>query len=384
MGEGVEKQDKKGQHYVRLKGQDPEQLEKLANQLKPTFLNIPGVIALKQRQDETPNELALIVDRDRANSIGVNPTTLAGMVGYALRGSTLPRFNSDGRQIPVRLRYSEENRAELADLNNFRVPTEDGRFSSIGTLTHPAMLNSPRYIRRTDKSVSHTFGLELESGKEEETRKAIKSLQDSIDLPEGISFSEIRQRFDIKEIFNGIFALMLAITFIYLLMAFLFESVIMPISIVLSIPLAAIGSVWIHLIAGKEMDFLGIVGCVLLVGVVVNNGIVLIDYANRLRQTGMDRTKALLLASNHRFRPIAITALTTIIGMIPLTLSKSSDMGMNYNSFCLTLIGGMISGTLLTLLVVPVFYTLLDDAQLAVRNTLAGVMHPHANPSAVK
>ena len=384
MGEGGEKQDKKGQHYIRLKGQDPEQLEELSNQLKPTFLNIPGVIALKQRQDETPNELALIIDRDRANSIGVNPTTLAGMVGYALRGSTLPRFNSDGRQIPVRLRYSEENRAELADLNNFRVPTEDGRFSSIGTLTRPAMLNSPRYIRRTDKSVSHTFGLELESGKEEETRKAIKSLQDSIDLPEGISFSEIKERFDIKEIFNGIFALILAITFIYLLMAFLFESVIMPISIVLSIPLAAIGSVWIHLIAGKEMDFLGIVGCVLLVGVVVNNGIVLIDYANRLRQTGMDRTKALLLASNHRFRPIAITALTTIIGMIPLTLSKSSDMGMNYNSFGLTLIGGMISGTLLTLLVVPVFYTLLDDAQLAVRNTLASVMHPQAKPSVVK
>ena len=339
---------------------------------------------MKQRQDETPNELALIVDRDRANSIGVNPTTLAGMVGYALRGSTLPRFNSDGRQIPVRVRYSEENRAELADLNNFLVPTEDGQFSSIGTLTRPAMLNSPRYIRRTDKSVSHTFGLELESGKEEETRKAIKSLQDSIDLPEGISFGEIRERFDIKEIFNGIFALMLAITFIYLLMAFLFESVIMPISIVLSIPLAAIGSVWIHLIAGKEMNFLGIVGCVLLVGVVVNNGIVLIDYANRLRQTGMDRTKALLQASNHRFRPIAITALTTIIGMIPLTLSKSSEMGMSYDSFGLTLIGGMISGTLLTLLVVPVFYTLLDDAQLAIRNTLASVMHPQAKPSAIK
>ena len=177
---------------------------------------------------------------------------------------------------------------------------------------------------------------------------------------------------------------MLAITFIYLLMAFLFESVIMPISIVLSIPLAAIGSVWIHLIAGKEMDFLGIVGCVLLVGVVVNNGIVLIDYANRLRQTGMDRTKALLLASNHRFRPIAITALTTIIGMIPLTLSKSSDMGMNYNSFGLTLIGGMISGTLLTLLVVPVFYTLLDDAQLAIQNTLASVFRPQAKPATAK
>ena len=299
----------------------------MADELKPLFRNIPGVIALNEREDETPNELALLVDRDRASSIGVNPTTLAGVVGYALRGSTLPRFSSDGRQIPVRIRYSEEDRAELADLNNFLVPTEDGRFSSIGTLTRPAMLNSPRYISRTDKRVSYTIGLELESGKEEETRKSIEAVKRNIDLPEGITFSEVRKRFDMEEILNGLFALGLAIVFIYLLMAFLFESVMMPLSIVLTIPLAAIGSVWIHLIAGKEMDFLGIIGCVLLVGVVVNNGIVLVDYANRLRQAGMERTQALLKAAENRFRPIAITALTTIIGMIPLTLSAVQRNG---------------------------------------------------------
>ena len=375
FGQEEERQDKKSQHFIRMTGQDPEQLDQLANQLKPLFRNIPGVMALKEREDETPNELTLIVDRDRASSIGVNPTTLAGMVGYALRGSTLPRFNSDGRQIPVRVRYSEEDRAELADLNNFLVPTEDGHFSSIGTLTRPAMLNSPRYISRTDKQVSYTIGLELENGKEEETRKAIEAFKRNIDLPEGITFSEVSRRFDMEEITNGLFAIGLAVMFIYLLMAFLFESVMMPLSIVLTIPLAAIGSVWIHLLAGKEMDFLGIVGCVLLVGVVVNNGIVLIDYANRLRQVGMNRTQALLQAAEHRFRPIAITALTTIIGMIPLTLSEASEMGMSYNSFGLTLIGGMISGTLLTLLVVPVFYTLFDDAQQAVRNILATIVN---------
>ena len=207
FGEGEEKQDKKEQHYIRLSGQDPEQLDALADELKPLFRNIPGVIALNEREDETPNELALLVDRDRASSIGVNPTTLAGVVGYALRGSTLPRFNSDGRQIPVRIRYSEEDRTELADLNNFLVPTEDGRFSSIGTLTRPAMLNSPRYISRTDKRVSYTIGLELESGREEETRKAIEAVKRNIDLPEGITFSEVRRRFDMEEIFNGVFAL---------------------------------------------------------------------------------------------------------------------------------------------------------------------------------
>ena len=116
-----------------------------------------------------------------------------------------------------------------------------------------------------------------------------------------------------------------------------------------------------------------IVGGMILVGVVVNNGIVLIDYANRLRRAGNDRTTALLNSARHRFRPIAITALTTIFGMVPMVLSESGDMGMSYRSFGLTLIGGMTSASLFTLLVVPVFYTIFDDAQELINSTLAGV-----------
>ena len=372
-GEGEEKQDRKERYYVRLVGPDPIQLAEVADKLKPIFKNQPGVLALHERQDETPNELALVVDRERANSIGVNPTTLAGLVGSALRGSTLPRFQNDGRQIPVRVRFSEEDRAELADLNNFLVPTEDGRFSSVGTLTQPSMLSSPRYIRRTNKSVSHTLTMELETGKESEARKAIEAAKANIDLPEGLSFSELRNRYDMEDILTGVFAMGMSILFIYMLMAFLFESVMMPLSIVFTIPLAAIGSVWIHYLTGVNMDMLGMIGGMLLVGVVVNNGIVLIDYANRLRREGYDRTTALLHAAEHRFRPIAITALTTIFGMIPMVWSEGSEMGLSYRSFGLTLIGGMLSASLFTLLVVPVFYALFDDAHKAVNNTLAGV-----------
>ena len=372
-GEGEEKQDRKERYYIRLVGPNPIQLEEVAESLKPLFRNLPGVLAMSERQDDTPNEMALVVDRERSNSLGVNPTTLAGLVGSALRGSTLPRFQSEGRQIPVRVRFSEEDRAELADLNNFLVPAEDGRFSSVGTLTSPSMLSSPRYIRRTNKSVSHTLTMELEAGREEEARKAIDAAKENIDLPEGISFSSLRRGFDIEDILTGVFALWMSILFIYMLMAFLFESVLMPLSIVFTIPLAAIGAVWIHYITGINMDMLGMIGGMLLVGVVVNNGIVLIDYANRLRRDGHDRTTALLRAAKHRFRPIVITALTTIFGMIPMVLSEGGEMGLSYRSFGLTLIGGMFSASLFTLLVVPVFYTLFDDAQLALNSTLTGV-----------
>ncbi len=144
-------------------------------------------------------------------------------------------------------------------------------------------------------------------------------------------------------------------------MGFLFESFILPLSIVLTIPLAAIGVFWIHFLSGYHLDGLGLVGIVLLIGVVVNNGIVLIDYVNRLRARGETRRQAVLDAADRRFRPIMMTALTTIGGMIPLIVAGSSSIGISYKSFGLTLIGGLTSATLLTLLVVPIFYTLIDD-----------------------
>ena len=122
------------------------------------------------------------------------------------------------------------------------------------------------------------------------------------------------------------------------------------------------------------------VGLVILVGVVVNNGIVLVDYINRLRHTGMRRAEALLLATRHRFRPIVMTALTTIFGMIPLTFSDA-EMGRSFESFGFMIIGGMTSATLFTLLAVPVFYTLIDDARQALQNTLASVLDRSPKPS---
>ena len=134
----------------------------------------------------------------------------------------------------------------------------------------------------------------------------------------------------------------------------------MPLSIVLTFRLAAIGAIWTHHLNGTNIDDMGMVGCILLTGVVVNNGIVLIDYANRLRAGGMARNEALLLATRHRFRPIVMTAMTTMFGMIPSNLRLEIDrktMGRSFESFGLMIIGGMASATLFTLLAVPVFYT---------------------------
>ena len=171
-------------------------------------------------------------------------------------------------------------------------------------------------------------------------------------------------------------AALMSIAFVYLLMGFLFESFVLPVAILVTIPLASMGVTWIHLIAGRDLDFLGLVGLIILIGVVVNNGIVLLDSVNRLRAGGMERTEALLEAANRRFRPIMMTALTTIGGMVPLLFGQPTQMGLSYKSFALTLIGGMAAATLLTLLAVPVFYTLIEDGRAWLGRTLAGALAP--------
>ncbi len=359
---GEEQEDKT--HTVVLSGDDPEQLEKVATDLEELFRSVPGVLGVKRSEEASPDELAVVVDRERAQHQGVNPQAVAGVVGYALRGQALPRYTREGREIPVRVRFEEKDRKSVDQLADFGVPSAGGGILPLTAVTNVEYLDAPRSIRRRDKRTSRTITLELKPGQEEQTRERLVAMTQDIDLPEGVSFGELERREGTSEDVKGLlFAAGLSIVFIYLLMGFLFESFILPLSILLTIPLASIGVAWIHFATGKSLDILGIVGAVLLIGVVVNNGIVLVDYVNRLRNEGHDRHEAILLASERRFRPIMMTALTTICGMIPLTVGGASSIGLSYTSFGLTLIGGMTTATLLTLLVVPVSYTLIDDAR---------------------
>ncbi len=358
-------------HMLTLQGEDAGQLEDLAGELEDVFASLPGVLGVKRSGEVEAEELALVVDRDRSQALGINPEVVAGVVSSTLRGQPLPKFYQDGREIPVRVRFKEEDRETLAQLYDFQVPTGSGGGVSLASVTQTERLEAPKRIFRRNKQMSRTITLELEEGQEDDARASIVALSTQIDLPEGVRFgSASRGRSQNDDLKSMQFAATLSVAFIYLLMGFLFESFILPLSIVTTIPLAILGVYWIHYLTGFDLDFLGFVGIVLLIGVVVNNGIVLVDYVNRLRAEGMKRTDAVLLAANRRFRPIMMTALTTISGMVPLTLSGTTSIGLSYTSFGLTLIGGMTSATFLTLLVVPITYTLFDDLRWSVTAVL--------------
>ncbi len=361
----------KSLHTVMIEGEDSEILETVAENLEALFTRVPGVIGTKKVGDETPSEMALVLDRERLQAQDINPMVVSAVVGYALRGQGLPRFHAGGKEIPVTVRFREEDRDSLDELADFSVPTNDGATVPLSTLAEPRYLASAQRIFRKNKRTSREITMELEDGKEDDTRATLMALTAAIDLPEGVTFGSQGGNEGLSEDLQGmIFAAIVSVIFIYLLMGFLFESFILPLSIILTIPLASLGVYWSHFLSGLNIDFLGAVGLILLVGVVVNNGIVLVDYVTRLRHQGYERREALLLAASRRFRPIMMTALTTIGGLVPLTVQGSSSIGLSYRSFGLTLIGGLTTATLLTLLVIPVFYTFFDDARAIVSGTL--------------
>jgi len=347
---------------ITLQGEDSELLEQTASDLEDVLGRVDGVLGFQRNQQRTPNEMGLVVDRDRSRRYNVSPRVIAGVVEYALRGFSLPKYLDEGREVPVRVRFREEDRQGMAELASFRVPTDDGGFLPLSSVTSVKMLSVPEAIVRRNKRISRTITLDLQEGTEEETRERLTAIMAGMDLPEGVSLGASTQGVqgdeDLKRI---MFAGLMSVVLIYLLMGFLFESFILPLSIILTIPLASLGVIWAHVLTGRNIDFLGAVGIVLLIGVVVNNGIVLIDYVNRLRSQGMDRPAALMLAAERRFRPIMMTAITTIGGLIPLAVGGRGSAGLSYTSFSLTLIGGMSTATILTLLVIPIFYTFFDD-----------------------
>jgi hydrophobic/amphiphilic exporter-1 (mainly G- bacteria), HAE1 family len=351
-------------YKVILSGEDPDRLAEFGEELEQILRRVEGVVGARRAEQPVPNQIGLVVDRDRAQRQGVNPQVIAGVVAYALRGVPLPRLHQEGREVPVRLRFEEEDRKGLAQLSDFAVPTADGRSVQLQAVTDPSFLAAARRIHRRDKRISYEVTLDLAEEDVEETRQRVASRVERLDLPEGVRLGATQSAESLDDDMKQLrMAALMSILFVYLLMGFLFESFLLPLSILFTIPLAAVGVVWAHVWVGRDLDFLGFVGVILLIGVVVNNGIVLVDYINRLRREGIARTEALLLATRRRFRPIMMTALTTICGMIPLAIGERTSIGISYKSFGLTLIGGLATATALTLLVIPVFYSLLDDAR---------------------
>ena len=362
---------------LQVYGEDMETLVSLAEEVGRRVESVDGVLNVHvDVENEGASEVRLRIDREAVARYGVSAAQVGRLVSYAMRGGALPDIRDGDKEIPIAFRFSLEDRTGLDKLLDFDVWSPvTMSLVPVSALTHVEYGRGPSTIRRMERRTSTSITLDLaEEANERELFGAIDASLRDMAFPRGYGWSQ-GQKFrgqQEEDAAMGL-ALLLSVVFVYLLIGVLFESWVLPLSIVTTIPMAMMGALWGLYLSGTPMDTMAGVGLVILVGVVVNNGIVLVDLITQLRAAGMPREEAMVEAGRRRLRPILMTALTTVCGLLPMALGSSSFIGIPYAPLGRTVIGGLLAATVLTLLFVPYLYSLLDDLREGAGSWLAYV-----------
>lgn len=352
---------------VQLVGPDSVRLAELAEEMARRLRTLSGVTSVQvEAGDAGREELHVRVQRDRAIGLGLTPLMIGAAIDYSLRGRPLPSMQRDDDVLPVRVEGDGTEERELLDLLSMELPVlpgldiEGADRVTLESVTTIAMRRGYPSISREDRRTSLSLTLYTTREDLEGLGREIDAVAAGFDWPRGYSLQK-GSRFRALE--EGAedrrFALVLAITFVFLLMGVLFESIRVPFIVLFSIPFAFVGVYWTLYLTGTPFDTMAGVGMVLLVGIVVNNAVVLVDRASWLNREGLPLDAALIQAGGERLRPILMTALTTVFALIPMALGEGSIAGIPYYPLARAVIGGLIASTFLTLIWVPVFTLLL-------------------------
>ena len=355
------------QFEVDIRGEDIDLLKKYAARMKKIMLGMPGIVDLDVTLEQDIPEFRLIVDRERAVDAGVMTAQIARTVGAMVGGQAVTTYeDEDGDAVNVRVRLPEPLRQDPGQVERLRlaVPKPGGGATALvplGELVSYRMSATPSQIDRRDlvRQVVVTANLEgLDMGAAmQQVKKAAEELQ----MMPGYHVGFAGEAEDMVESFGYMAeALLLAVVFVYLILAAQFESFIDPLSIMLSLPLSVVGMAGMLFLTRDSINIMSLIGLIMLMGLVTKNAILLVDYAKVLRGRGMERREALIEAGRTRLRPIMMTTLAMIFGMLPLAFGLGAGAEMRA-PMARAVVGGLITSTLLTLLVVPVMYTLLED-----------------------
>lgn len=356
---------------LRLQGDDTQTLDRYAEQLMDVLDTLPGLTDLRKSTERAQQEIQIKIDDVLAEHAGIDPTRVAQTVGFALMGTELSRIRQGGREISVWAQFQAEDRRSRSNLDNITLRGDNGAMVTMNQLINTRKAKTPQMINRRNGKNFVYITASTPQGNLARANQMLREVATNFELPIGYSVElgeELRAMQEDQSNFFSI--LLLAVVLIFIVMSALFESVLLPLSILTSVPLAFLGVTWTIYGAnqfgkGVAMDTIAFIGCILMVGVVVNNGIVIVDHINNLRRQGVGRLEAIVQGGYDRLRPVLMTAITTILGALPLVAPLVFPRVGNPATVSLgcALIGGLAAGTLLTLFVVPLFYTFVDDFQ---------------------
>jgi len=325
---------------------------------------IPDLLEVSIDMTEGLPQVEVVIDRNRAYNLGLSVSAIAREIAAAMNGVTATTFRSEGNEYSVILELREEDREKLPDLGRIFVASNTGNLIPISNFATLEKSLGPVNIRRYDqaRTISISGTLTQNSAGVREVEQQIKEiLETEYIFPDGVSISYKGQAGQINEtLIAFLLIIILAIILVFGTMAGLYESFKSPLINMFTIPLMLIGVVGIYLITGQAMSMFTMIGLVMLTGIVVNNGIILVDYTNMLVNRGTPIRQACFDAGESRFRPVLMTALTTILGLVPMAFFPGNSAGF-IQPIGLTVIGGLLSSTFITLFFIPVLYSLLNE-----------------------
>lgn len=348
-----------------LIGDSSQVLQELAADVVPMLGREPNLRDVRVDTGDANTELSVRVDRERAAAYGFSAQEVAQFVGMALRGSSLRDFYREDVEIPVNVRFAGSEQYGVEDLSTFMVRAPGGSEVPLLAMVDVSVAPAARSIQRLNRQTM----LRIEAGVAADVpvdvaRKSIEAALDNMAFPPGYGYTFTGMGFNInidgqQQMINAIF---IALILMFVIMAAVFESLLFPAAIMSCVLFSIFGVYWLFWITGTEMNIMAIIGILVLMGVVVNNGIVMIEHINNLRRRGMPRTEALIEGSRERLRPIMMTMGTAILAMIPIALNTDTADGMPpYHPMARAIAGGLAFSTVVSLLFLPTIYALLDD-----------------------
>jgi HAE1 family hydrophobic/amphiphilic exporter-1 len=354
---------------LELVGEDLEILELLTPHVIARLRELPFLRDIDSSLESGEDVIRVSVDRERATQSGLTSRAVAQTISTALTSRNLAYFQAEDREIGLVLQYRREDRETLDQLERMPVFGGGSRLP-VAALASFEVEPGARTIEREDRRPKIEISAGTGSVPSFMAMGAIQGALADLPLPEGYEWKFGRSWMDAQgDTRQATLAFLFAVLLVYMIMAALFEDFVQPLTILLSIPFAFIGVGLMMKLAGQPRSSAGDMGLVILAGIVVNNAIVLIDHINGLRREGLSRNEAVILGGQHRLRPILLTAITTILGLLPMVLpfflpsvfGQPEGRAAFWAPVGLVILGGLTTSTFLTLLIIPTVYTLLDD-----------------------
>jgi len=345
---------------VEIAGYDLTQIAAVSERIVRSMSESDRFSDIKTTVEEGNPEIQIIFDQERATKLGLAVRDIADRVVANVRGELATRYTWRDKKIDVLVRSIDTRQATVEEIRNLIVNPESERPVTLASVAEVKVSKGPAEIRRVAQERVAIVSAGVAYGDLGAAVAELERIVRNTALPSGIVASVAGQNEEMQESFKSMqFALALAVFLVYLVMASQFESLLHPFVILFTIPLALVGAILALYVTGTTVNVVALIGVIMLAGIVVNNAIVLVDLVNQLRAQGVEKTEAIMEAGKARLRPIMMTTLTTILGLLPMAIGFGEGAEVR-TPMAITVIGGLLVSTLLTLLVIPVVYSLLD------------------------